>query len=139
MGHLVNDFNILFLYFMTVLSVLAVVIAVVLMFIIFYVSYTYVLQPVCLVDRRVPVSFIYGGVNNVFHLPQRLPHDVDVGDIQEVQLHIGVEGLTFVPSIFCLHEEWTSEEEPKIAEDLQPAFIVPCWSWPHCSVGHQRW
>lgn len=63
------------------------------------------------------MSFIYGGVNDVFHLPQRLPHDVDVGDIQEVQLHIGVEGLTFVPSVLCLHEKWTSEEEEEIAEE----------------------
>lgn len=71
-----------------------------------------------------PVSFIYGGVNNVFHLPQRLPHDVDVGDIQKVQLHIWVEGLTFVPSILGLYEEWSSEEEEKIAEE-QERFYLP--------------
>lgn len=54
------------------------------------------------------MSFIYGGVNNIFHLPQRLPHDVDVGDFQEVQLHVGVEGLAFKPSILCLHKEGMS-------------------------------
>lgn len=62
------------------------------------------------------MSFIYCGVNDLLHLSQRLPHDVDVGDIQEVQLHVGVEGFTFVPSILCLHEEWTWEEEEKTAE-----------------------
>lgn len=88
----------------------------VMLFIVIYLSHTDVLQPVCLVNRRVPASFIDGGVNDIFHLPQRFPHDVDVGDFQEVQLYVGVEGLTFISSILCLHKEGTkggetSEEE----------------------------
>lgn len=64
----------------------------------------YVLQPVRLVNIRVPVGFIYGRINHVLHLPQRLPHHMDVGDFQEVQLHVGIETLTFIPSILRLDE-----------------------------------
>lgn len=67
-------------------------------------AYPYVLQPVCLVYIRVPVGFIYGGINHILHLPQRLPHHVDVGDFQEVQLHIGIEALTFKPSVLPLDQ-----------------------------------
>lgn len=89
----------------------------VLMLISIHLSYTDVLQPVCLVNRWVPARFIYGGVNYIFHLPQRLPHNVDVGDFQEVQLHVGVEGLTFVSSILCLHKERTEEGEATSEEE----------------------
>lgn len=65
-------------------------------------SHPDVLQPVRLVDSRVPVGLVDGGVNHVLHLPQRLPHDVDVGDLQEVQLHVWVDALALVPSILCL-------------------------------------
>lgn len=107
----------------------------VLLFIIIYSSYTDVLQPVCLVNRWVPASFIDGGVNHIFHLPQRLPHDVDVGDFQEVQLYVGVEGLTFISSILCLHKEGTEGGEETSEEEegsrrggaVEPASLLPCW------------
>lgn len=81
------------------------------------------------------MSFIDGGVNDVFHLPQRLPHDVDVGDFQEVQLYVGVEGLTFISSILCLQKEGreggeeTSEEEEgsRRGGAVEPASLLPCW------------
>lgn len=46
--------------------------------------YPYILQPVCLVNSWMPVEFINGGVNHIFHLSQRLPHDMNVGNFQEV-------------------------------------------------------
>lgn len=49
---------------------------------------------------------------------------MDVGDIQEVQLHIGVEGFTFKPSILCLHEKRTSEEEEDTATE-EKSFYPP--------------
>ena len=55
------------------------------------------------------MGFIYGGVNHVLHLPQGLPHHVDVGDLQEVQLDVRVEALTFKPSVLCLHASEASE------------------------------
>lgn len=67
------------------------------------VIYPDVLKPVRLVNSRVPVGFIYGGINHVLHLPQRLPHHMDVGDFQEVQLHVWVETLIFIPSVLCLY------------------------------------
>lgn len=67
------------------------------------VVYPYVLQPVRLVDKGVPVSFVYGRINDILHLPERLPHHMNVWDFQEVQLYIGVETLAFIPSILSLH------------------------------------
>lgn len=67
----------------------------------------------CLVNSWVPVRFIYGGVNHIFHLPQRLPHYVDVGDFKEIHLYIWVETLTFKPPIFCLQVLDTSGEARK--------------------------
>lgn len=75
------------------------------------VVYPYVLKPVCLVNSGVPVGFIYGGINHILHLPQRLPHHMNVGDFQEVQFHIWVETLTFIPSILCLHVVEAAEVE----------------------------
>lgn len=75
------------------------------------VIYSYVLQPVGLVDSRVPVGFIYGGINHILHLPQRLPHHMDVRNFQEVKLHVGVETFTLIPSILGLHVVEVAEVE----------------------------
>lgn len=66
-------------------------------------AYPYILQPVGLVDGRMPAGFVYGRINYVLHLPKGLPHHVDVWDFQEVELYVGVEAFTFIPPILCLH------------------------------------
>lgn len=61
-----------------------------------------VLQPVGLVNGRVPRGLVDGGVDHLLEFPQRVPHHMDVGDLQEAQLHVGVEALALVSAIFGL-------------------------------------
>jgi hypothetical protein len=55
-----------------------------------------------LVDGGVPGRLVDGGVHHLFQFPQRLPHHVDVGDLQEAQLNVRVEALALVAAIFGL-------------------------------------
>lgn len=64
--------------------------------------YPNVLQPVSLIDGRMPVGFINGGIKHVLQLPLRVPDHMDVGDLQEDQLSVGIETFTFKPSVFSL-------------------------------------
>lgn len=114
-------------------------------------SYQDVLQPVRLVDGRVPVGLVNGGIQHVLHLPQRLSYHMDVGDLQEVHLHVGVETLTFKAPVFSLEvvvatvegagfgdtlrhclpdtdcsERWDGREGQKRGMDGRDA-AAPCW------------
>lgn len=67
--------------------------------------YPNILQPVCGIYGRVPVKFVYGGVDHLLQLAQRLPHHMDVGNLQEYQLCIGIETLALIATIFSLEQE----------------------------------
>lgn len=74
------------------------------------VMYPNVLQPVCGIDGWMPALFIDGGVNHLFQLTQRLSYNVNVRDLQEIQLYVGIEILILITSIFGL---WSGTEENK--------------------------
>ena len=65
-------------------------------------SHPNVLKPVGSIHGWEPVCLVDGWVHHFLQLPQRLAHHVDVGDLQEVQLHVGVETLTLIATIFGL-------------------------------------
>lgn len=57
-----------------------------------------------------PALFIDCGVNHLFQLTQRLSYNVNVRDLQEIQLHVGIEVLILITSIFSLLG-WTAENK----------------------------
>lgn len=72
--------------------------------------YPNVLQPVCGIYGRMPALVIDGGVNHLFQLTQGLSHNVNVRDLQEIQLYVGIEILILITSIFSL---WGGTAENK--------------------------
>lgn len=61
-------------------------------------SYFDMFQPVCGLQTRQPVGLLHVRVDNVFELLQRLPHHVDVLDVQEHQLCVLVLIALIAPS-----------------------------------------
>lgn len=54
------------------------------------------------VNGRVPGGLVDGGVDHLLEFPQGLPHHMDVRDLQEAQLHVGVKALALISAIFGL-------------------------------------
>lgn len=82
--------------------------------------YPNILQPVCGIYGRVPVKFVYGGVDHLLQLAQRLPHHMDVGNLQEYQLCIGIETFALVATIFSLEKE--NKREDNVSHCYAEAF-----------------
>lgn len=62
----------------------------------------YILQPVRPVHTGEPPCLINGRVRDLLQFAQGLSHHVDVVDLQEHELRVGVSAFTFVPSALGL-------------------------------------
>lgn len=58
-----------------------------------------------------PAEFIYGGVDHLLQLSQRLSHHMDVGNLQEIQLRVGIETFTLIAPIFSLERKSKERRE----------------------------
>lgn len=67
--------------------------------------YPDILQPVCGIYARVPVKFVYGRVDHLLQLAQRLSHHMDVGNLQEIQLCVGIKTFTLIATVFSLERK----------------------------------
>lgn len=65
-------------------------------------SHPDVFQPVRWIHRWEPVLLVDGRIHHLLEFPQGFSHHMYVGDLQKVQLHIDVETLILISSIFGL-------------------------------------
>ncbi len=83
-------------------------------------SHPDVFQPVCRVHRWEPVLLVDGRIHHLPEFPQGFSHHVYVGDLQKVQLHIDIETLILISSIFGLQKRST------ISYSRKPGTIASC-------------
>lgn len=76
-------------------------------------SHPDVFQPVCRVHRWEPALLVDGRIHHLPEFPQRFSHHVHVGDLQKVQLHVDIETLILISSIFSLQKRSHISAFPK--------------------------